>query len=273
MESRPKQLRNQTGPFMRWEKNLNATRTFPASELENRRTMGLPLDVRTPPCSEVIEERNRIAGEIHDTLAQQFAGIFLNLEAADKVNNADRQNIARYLTRAKYLAKSGLEEARRMLLGLRPKSLEGVQLCEALRELANNFSRDCGIQCSFCLRGRAHKIPKKAEDELYRVAQEALCNVRKHSRAKSVSILLRNSLEGVLLTIKDDGQGFVLKKTKAGAYGFGLCTMSQRANRLGGKMDINTAQGTGTEIRMSVPLPRPATVRLAACFAAKRRRL
>jgi len=143
----------------------------------------------------------------------------------------------------------------RMLLGLRPKSLEGTQFCDALKELAKNFSRDCGIECSFCLRGRAHKIPQEAQNELYRVAQEALCNVRKHSGARSVSILLRYGSGGMLLAIKDDGRGFVFKKTEPGAQGFGLSTMRERANRLGGKMDINTGQGTGTEIRISVPRP------------------
>ena len=258
MESRPKQIRTQTGPFVlpnpRRGKTLNALLTLQASELESRGTMGLTRVVRTLPCPEVIEERNRMAREIHDTLAQQFAGIFLNLEAANRLDNPQPQNISEYLARAKDLAKCGLEDARRMLLGLRPKSLEGTQLCDALKELAKNFSRDCGIECSFCSRGRAHKIPQNAQNELYRVAQEALCNVRKHSGARSVSILLRYGSGGVLLAIKDDGQGFVVKKTEAGAQGFGLPTMGERANRLGGKMDINTGQGTGTEIRISVPL-------------------
>jgi signal transduction histidine kinase len=259
MESRPKQIRNQTGPFVlpnpRRGKNLNGLFTLPAYGSESRRPMGLIRVVRTLPCPEVMEERNRMAGEIHDTLAQQFAGIFLNLEAAIRLDTAQQQSISEYLARAKDLAKNGLEDARRMLLGLRPKSLEGTQLCDALKELAQNFSRDFGIECSFCLRGRAHRIPQNAQNELYRVAQEALCNVRKHSGARSVSILLRYGSGGVLLAIIDDGQGFVVKKSEAGAQGFGLPTMGERANRLGGKMDINTRLGTGTEIRISVPLP------------------
>ncbi len=262
MESRPKQIRTQTGPFVlpnrRRGKNLNALLTLPASsELESRETMGLSQVVRTLPCPEVIEERNRMAREIHDTLAQQFAGIFLNLEAANRLDNAQEQNISECLARAKDLAKCGLEDARRMLLGLRPKSLEGTQLCDALKELAKNFARDCGIECSLCLRGRAYKLPETAEDELYRVAQEALCNVRKHSRARSVSILLRYRPGGVLLAIKDNGHGFVVKKPQAGAQGFGLLAMSERALRLGGKVDINSSRaGAGTELKMTVPAHR-----------------
>jgi len=259
MESRPKQIRTRTGrlvlPNPRRDKNLKAILTLPAPELESRGTIFSTRVLRSLPCPEVIEERNRMAGEIHDTLAQHFAGIFLNLEAANHLDNAQPQNISEYLARAKELAKRGLEDARRMLLGLRPKSLEGAHLSDALSQLAAHFSRDCGINCTFSASGRSLKLPEELENELYRVAQEALCNVRKHSGARSVSILLSYASEGVLLAIKDDGQGFVVRKAEAGAQGFGLPTMCERANRLGGKMDINTGQGTGTEIRLSVPLP------------------
>jgi Signal transduction histidine kinase len=208
--------------------------------------------VETLPCPAVIEERNRMAREIHDTLAQQFAGILLHLEA---VNNLDEdENPSECLARARELAKCGLEDARRMLLGLRPKSLEGAHLSEALGQLAESFSRDCGINCAFNVNGRTRKLPETVENELYRVAQEALCNVRKHSRAASVSILLSYQSGGVVLAIKDNGQGFVMKQRQAGAHGFGLPAMCDRASRLGGRMDINTGQGTGTEVRMSVPL-------------------
>jgi signal transduction histidine kinase len=209
--------------------------------------------VETLPCSAVIEERNRLAREIHDTLAQEFAGILLHLEAANPLNNGE--NASECLARARELAKCGLEDARRLLLGLRPKSLEGAHLSVALGQLAERFSRDCGIHCAFNANGRPHALPKDVENELYRVAQEALCNVRKHSRAASVSIALSYNSGGVVLAIKDDGQGFAMTQHQAGAHGFGVPTMCDRAYRLGGRMDINTGQGTGTEVRMSVPLP------------------
>jgi len=252
-------MQAQTGRFEltnpRRGKDLNGV-TLTDSGGWGSRAMGLRRVLRTLPCPEVIEERNRMAGEIHDTLAQQFAGIFLNLEAAIRLDTAQEHNISEYLARAKDLARSGLEDARRMLLGLRPKSLEGTQLGDALKQLADNFSRDCGIECSFCLRGRAHKLSEDAENELYRVAQEALCNVRKHSRAHSVSVLLSFRPGAVLLAIKDNGHGFVVKKPQAGAQGFGLLAMSERALRLGGKVDINSHSGAGTELKMTVPVHR-----------------
>jgi len=197
-----------------------------------------------------------MARDIHDTLAQQFAGILLHLEAANSIDNAGQPDISEYITRARELAKCGLEDARRLLLGLRPKSLEGFQLCDALKRLAENFCRDCGIECSFCLRGRPYKISETAENELYRVAQEALCNVRKHAGARSVSILLRYRPGGILLAIKDNGLGFVVEKPQAGAHGFGLRAMSDRALLLGGKVDINSRTGAGTELRMTIPVRR-----------------
>jgi len=208
--------------------------------------------LETVPCSAVLEERNRMAREIHDTLAQEFAGILLHLEAAK--SSYETKSASEYLARARELAKCGLEDARRMLLDLRPKSLEGADLPDALCQLAKSFSRDCGIDCAFHTSGRSHQLSEEIENELYRVAQEALCNVRKHSRAGSVSICLSYRSGGVVLAIKDNGQGFAITQSQAGAHGFGLPAMCERANRLGGRMDINTKQGTGTEVRMSVPL-------------------
>src|SRR6266404_2905940 len=207
--------------------------------------------------SAVMEERRRLAREIHDTLAQAFAGILLHLEAVPETVAAGGQlgsDSVERLARVKHLAKCGLEDARRMLLGLRPKSLEGTELSDVLGQLAERFSRDCGINCIFSATGRRHELAEEIENELYRVAQEALCNVRKHARAGSVVILLNYRSSGVVLTIKDNGQGFAINQRQAGAQGFGLPTMYERANRLGGKMDINTGLGTGTEIRISVPL-------------------
>jgi len=239
-------------------KNLNDPPASLVPERPNQRV------VETLFQTAVIEERNRLAREIHDTLAQDFAGILLHLEAAQGADKTTRQNAAEYLARARELAKCGLKDARRMLLGLRPKSLEGAALADALRQLAERFSRDCGIQCMFNVSGRAHKLTEEIENELYRVAQEALCNVRKHSCAGYVSILLSYRAGTVMLAIKDNGQGFTMKKPQPGANGFGLPTMCDRASRLGGRMDINTGQGTGTELRMSVPLcSKPSNERIS----------
>src|SRR5690242_5201018 len=136
MESNPRQMRAQTSRVSltnpRRGKNPNGVFTLPDSGRESSRA-SLRWILSRLPCPEVIEERNRMAREIHDTLAQQFASIFLHLEAANRLLNPEQQGISEYVTRAKELARCGLEDARRMLLGLRPKSLEGSQLCDALK--------------------------------------------------------------------------------------------------------------------------------------------
>jgi len=208
------------------------------------------------PWSTVMEERSRLAREIHDTLTQAFAGILLHLEAVEWSDCAGSYFSSECLTCARELAKSGLEDARRMLLNLRPKSLEGATLPDALRQLAKGFSRDRTITCSFCQAGHMRSLPVMVQDELYRVAQEALSNVRKHSRATSALLSLGYGPGVVVLKIKDNGQGLATINHQAAGRGYGMSTMRERARRLGGTTEINSAPGTGTEVRITVPLPR-----------------
>ena len=216
-------------------------------------TYGLTQVFETLPRSAVLEERSRMAREIHDTLAQEFAGILLHLEAVGGAEDIGSSIISERLARARELAKCGLEDARRMLLALRPKSLEGATLLDALRQLAGRFSRDCGIGCTFRVDGLARELPAEIQDEFYRVTQEALCNVRKHSRAPSVSISLRYGTGMVVLKIKDTGRGFATATDQEPGHGYGLTTMRERAQRLGGKIEIATGPRTGTEVKMTVP--------------------
>jgi signal transduction histidine kinase len=205
----------------------------------------------------VLEERRRMACEIHDTLAQAFAGILLHLESVPETVATGGQlgsDPARRLARAKYLAKCGLEDARRMLLGLRPKPLDGVSLAGALKVLAQCCSGEWRIVCKFRFIGQETDFSPDVQDELYRIAQEALCNVRKHSRATSVSIILSCKPNIVALTIKDNGQGFADKRPKTACEGFGLSLMRERAVRIGGSMDITSAPRRGTEVKVRVLL-------------------
>jgi signal transduction histidine kinase len=206
----------------------------------------------------VMEERRRMAREIHDTLAQAFAGILLHLEAVPETVAAAGQlgsDSVERLARAKHLARGGLEDSRRMLLGLRPKSLDGTSLVGALKALAERCAYEWRIVCRFRFIGQETGLPDDVQDEFYRIAQEALCNVRKHSRATSVSIILRCKPNIVALTVKDNGQGFVDKHPKTASEGFGLSLMRERAVRIGGSMDISTAPQRGTGVKVRVLLP------------------
>lgn len=204
--------------------------------------------------SAVMEERYRLAREIHDTLAQEFAGILLHLEAAEGSYNANWFISPECLGCARDLAKRGLEDARRMILNLRPKSLEGATLSGALRQLAERFSHDGGIACTFRASRRVCDLPVEIQDELYRLAQEALCNVRKHSRATSAWLSLAGGPGEVALKIRDNGHGFATTRRQEGGHGYGLQTTRERAHRLGGRIDVNTAPGTGTQIIITVLL-------------------
>jgi signal transduction histidine kinase len=216
-------------------------------------TKGVTHIVETRPNAAVMEERRRLAREIHDTIAQGFAGILLHIEAAQISGNDGSSVISECLACAKELAKNGLEDARRMLLGLRPKSLEGTTLPDALGQLAKRFSRDCGIYCKYRGDGHERELPEEIQNELYRVAQEALCNVRKHSRATSAWLSLNYGPGAVVLKIKDNGQGFA--KSHVTGQGYGLATMRERAERLAGGIEINTTPGTGAEFTIIIPVP------------------
>ena len=138
-------------------KNLNGPARSLVPEPRNQRF------VEALSHSAVIEERNRLAREIHDTLVQEFAGILLHLEAVSGPDEA--VNLSECLAHVRELAKCGLEDARRMLLGLRPKSLEGADLPDALGQLAERFSRDCGIHCTFNVSGRADNLTEEIEND------------------------------------------------------------------------------------------------------------
>jgi two-component system sensor histidine kinase/response regulator len=206
----------------------------------------------------VMEERRRLACEIHDTLAQAFAGILLHLEAVPKRVAAGGQlgsGSVKRLARARHLAKCGLEDSRRMLLGLRPKSLDGNTLAGALKALAQRCASEWRIVCKFRFIGQETELSPDVQNEFYRIAQEALCNVHKHARATSVSIILSCKPSIVALTVKDNGQGFVDKEPKTASEGFGLSLMRERALRIGGSMDICTAPRRGAGVRVRVLLP------------------
>ena len=191
--------------------------------------------------SAVLEDRRRLAGEIHDTLVQDFVGILLHLQAALGDGDAEWSNASKCLSRARELAKRGLDDARRMLLALRPGPLENATLLEALSQLAHRFSREGNITCKFRLIGRECVLPFQVQDELYRAAQEALCNVRKHSRATSASLSLAFGADLTALTIKDNGQGFATRNQQISWKGFGLGTMRERTQRIGGRIEIRIA--------------------------------
>jgi two-component system NarL family sensor kinase len=201
-----------------------------------------------------IEERNRIAREIHDTLAQGLTAIALQLETADALldMDAETERIRQSVTQALHLTRQNLEEARRSVLDLRAAPLEGKRLDEAIQGLLNDWSGRRKLQAQFDVIGTARPLPLRVEIGCYRIVQEALTNIGRHAHAKQVYIrltLLPNQLQ---LMIEDDGRGFDVTTIAPDRYG--LVGMNERARLLGGELEVCSTPGQGTQLEIRIPV-------------------
>lgn len=195
----------------------------------------------------VLEERNRLAREIHDTLAQGFTGIVIQLEAAEDIlaEGADVAEALAHLARARTLARDSLAEARRSIRALRPLAMESDGLPGALQQAADRLATGTETTAEVIIQGQRRPLPEQVESELLRIAQEALNNVLKHASATAVTVELRYAPDAITLTVADDGQGF---DPQASAQGFGLLGMRERADRLGAVLTIDSHAGQGTKV-------------------------
>lgn len=199
-----------------------------------------------------VEERNRLAREIHDTLAQGLAAITLQLETADALLDADPQRAGNALRRALTLARANLDDARRSVMDLRAAPLEGRTLSEALQALTADVSTRSGTAVEFNGVGVQRPLPIRIEAGLYRIVQEALANVERHAEAKTACVHLTIVPEGITLTVEDDGQGFDMRTLPEGR--FGLVGINERARLLGGTMQLYSEPGEGTTLSIHIPL-------------------
>jgi two-component system, NarL family, sensor kinase len=207
-----------------------------------------------------VEERNRLAREIHDTLAQGLSAIALQLETADTLleSGVAPDKARKAIEHALALTHSSLEEARRSVLDLRAAPLEERTLADALVALAEERQSERGqkpkqkMQVNVLIRGGSKTLPLRIEAGLYRIAQEALSNVIRHSKAKQATIQLVTLRDEVRFTVEDDGTGFDTSQPKNGHYG--LLGINERVKLLGGIMRLESSPGTGTRIEVSVPL-------------------
>lgn len=197
----------------------------------------------------VLEERQRLARDIHDTLAQGFAGIVMHLEAAEQALPPEAPTAARHLDEARRTAREGLSEARRLVHALRPEHLERASLPEAVARVVRRFAEEHGVAAEADVAGAA-PLPPAIEVTLLRATQEALANVRRHARAAAVRVALRYEADAVRLEVRDDGVGF----DPGRAGGFGLLGMAERAAALGGRCEVRSAPGQGTTVTIHVPL-------------------
>jgi signal transduction histidine kinase len=205
----------------------------------------------------VLDERQRMARELHDTLAQGLTGIITQLEAVERAAERPEQ-WRRHLDQARALARDSLGEARRSVQALRPEPLEEASLPEALDAMARRWSETAAVELSFATTGEPRPLLAEVEMTLFRVAQEALANVAKHAGASKVGLTLSYTDQAVLLDVRDDGVGFGAGQPAgngrpADGHGFGLDTMRQRLRRVAGSLAVESAPGDGTAVSASVP--------------------
>lgn len=200
------------------------------------------------------EERNRLAREIHDSLAQGLSATALQLETAEALLESDGDcSLVRSAVRnAIESTRHNLEEARRSVLDLRSAPLEGRTLAEALAALCEAVGRADSLTVHCQTIGSRPAVPPRVESGLYRIAQEALANTVRHSRATTAAVLLRQEIAEVTLTVEDNGKGFPDDRTPCGH--FGLVGMRERIRLLGGELQVESAPGAGTRVEARVPL-------------------
>ncbi|KDN17263.1 sensor histidine kinase [Amycolatopsis rifamycinica] len=203
----------------------------------------------------VLDERQRMAREIHDTLAQGLAGILAQLQAAGQTPDQP-PSLRRHLANATELTRESLVEARRTVQAVEPTVLAGAQLPDAIGDVARRWSEVNAVDAVLTTTGDARPMHTDVEVALLRTAQEALANVAKHARAGRVGLTLSYMADLVTLDVRDDGVGFDPDAGRAdgsGDGGFGLAGMRQRVQRLAGRLDVESEPGGGTAISVTVP--------------------
>jgi PAS domain S-box-containing protein len=200
----------------------------------------------------ILEERNRMAREIHDTLAQAFTGILAQVGAANQVLTDDLEATQAHLDLIKELARTGLIEARRSVVALRPQLLEEGSLQSALHRVVAQIRTAANDTTLYDeIKGVVYALPTEVENNLLRIGQEALTNAMRHANADEIRVELKYDRDQVCLRVKDNGQGFGVGSISS-SEGFGLLGMSERAERIGAQLTIRSQPGQGTEIIVTV---------------------
>ena len=204
----------------------------------------------------VLEERNRMAREIHDTLAQGFTSIVIQLEAGEDSLEGDPEALDEHISAAKGIARECLAEARRSVWNLLPEVLESNPLDVIISDEVDRFATTTDADADFTLLGARKELNAATQAAILRICQESLANIRSHADAKQVHVTLDFGLDAVKLTVSDNGTGFDPEGIRIGGGqgGFGLTGMRQRARLLHGDVDIKSSLGKGTVVEAKIPI-------------------
>jgi signal transduction histidine kinase len=197
-------------------------------------------------------ERSALARELHDSVAQHLAAVLLQLAAAER--DSSDPVVAERLEEARNSVEYALQEARALSHALHPGVLDDLGLEAALRKLARDSSNGNGVDVDVSCAAGPERLPRDVEAVLYRVAQEAVRNATTHASPRRVRVSVQQTDDEATLSVHDDGVGFDLAETEARRSGMGLTSMQERVDLLDGRLEINTAKGSGTTISATVPL-------------------
>src|SRR3954447_295353 len=199
----------------------------------------------------VIDERNRMARDMHDTLAQGFTGVIVQLEAAEDATSRGLPGAAAgHLVRARDLARDSLNEARRSVQALRPQALDDIGLGHALENLFKKMTQGTALTPSFAVVGPPRPLPLDWEENLFRIGQEVLTNTIRHANASRLTGQLTFAPDEVRLDVIDDGCGFDPARR---GKGYGLLGIKERVQAMGGQLAVRSATGDGTAIVVTLP--------------------
>ena len=216
----------------------------------------------------VLGERTRLAQELHDTLEQTLTGIALQMDTATRLVGKNPEEAGTHLKLARSLVGQGHLEVRRSVWDLRSRALQQLDLPGAIGACSRRLTDGTGVRLIVGASGLVRRLPVLIEDNLLRIALEALTNVIKHSGAKAACIQLNYNSEMVALEIKDDGHGFAARTPAGPTNGhFGLLGITERVKRINGRVSILSARNEGTTIRVEIPLEADRAMELPA-FAA-----
>jgi signal transduction histidine kinase len=199
----------------------------------------------------IVEERNRLARDLHDSLVQKLFGVVLAAKSASTLLERDADDARAQVDRLGELAQDAISELRSLVFQLRPVAIETEGLAEALRKHVDVLRRVHSTTVSLDLSGTPRLRPG-VDDEVFRIAQEALHNALRHSRAARIDVRLEENGHGLALSVSDDGVGFDPGAPALRARRLGLTSMEERARELGGRLEIDSAPGAGTNVRLEM---------------------
>ncbi|MCM3079321.1 PAS domain-containing sensor histidine kinase [Brevibacillus invocatus] len=203
------------------------------------------------------EERKRIARELHDGVGQALYSILVGLNVIGQDNLTDP--IKQHVNDLLQMTSKAMEEVKRMALELRPSALDDLGLLPALRSLMKRVEKSFHIQVEMHVQGEKRRYSAAMETALYRIVQEAMTNTAKYGKASQLGIVFENREKEVVVTVVDDGVGFDVEQALDAGKGLGLFGMRERAQLLGGTVDIRSAPDDGTTVIIRIPVPKEGT--------------